>query len=69
MLEHEWAASGGGFSKVDEFGPAASTADYLTKIGLDGGEQYEVGKFGWADCAVTFSASLLSIREQLGHIT
>ena len=60
-MMHKWEEIGGGMARVRKFDPSLTGVDYVTKClsGPDGGDLYELDKFGLKSCELTLSKALL----------
>jgi hypothetical protein len=60
-MMHKWEELGGGMARIRKFDPSLTGVDYVTKClsGPDGGDLYELDKFGLKSCELTLSKALL----------
>lgn len=60
-LMHKWEGLGGGMARIRKFNPSLTGVGYITKClsEPDGGDLYELNKFGLKSCELTLSKALL----------
>lgn len=68
---HKWEGLGGGMARIRKFNPSLTGVDYITKClsEPDGGDLYELGKFGLKSCELTLSKPLLGNATTLKDCT